>query len=93
MRAMLLVLLLSAPVVRAAEPSPLNTDDSIRKLELAGAEFAARVMETMLPMMQQMLTIAAEKARDLPRFEKPEVQPNGDILIRRRAPQPPAEDL
>lgn len=83
---------LSAPYGAVAEqadpPSELErlAEDLLSEDDRAAIERAIRLLE---PLVQRFETLL----EDVPRYEAPEVLPNGDIIIRRKRdePTPPTE--
>src|SRR4051812_26817737 len=80
MRALILAASLAALAMPAfaAEKSP--TERLREELE--------RTAETLAGSMERLLSTFEEMARDLPRYEAPQVLDNGDIIIRRKPPDP-----
>ncbi len=104
----LLCLTLTATPVLAKEPSPLERGmqrflDGLRE-DLAPSldemdRFARKIGPSMRSFIEEMgpaLAKVMEQVEDWSRYERPEILPNGDILIRRKpdpAPEPPQAEL
>jgi hypothetical protein len=89
MRSLLAALLLVAALpAGAAEPPP--PDDLPRAAEKLREELE-RAAAAMQESMGRVLLSLEEVARRLPRYEAPEITENGDIIIRRKPPQPHAQ--
>jgi len=85
-----LCLALAAMPVAAQDP-PAEDIDRGRDLMQEGAKLLFRgLMGQVEPQLRQMQELA-EKLGDFRDYEMPEVLPNGDILIRRKAGAPSAD--
>jgi hypothetical protein len=76
------VLILAALPARAAEPAPRDLPEAADRVQ----QELERAAEAMRQSMGRVLLSLEEVARRLPRYEAPEINENGDIIIRRKPP-------
>lgn len=88
-RMMLLSVVLSLPLASAAmaEDSPLR--DGFGLIQEGTRLMLRGLREEIDPLLQEL----QEKVGDLSAYHPPEILPNGDILIRRKVPLEPGEEI
>ena len=75
--------LLSPATTRAEETAPPSETPDLRKGAEEMSEAAQEAIERFVAMIGPMLENFEHWIDDMPRYEAPEVLPNGDIIIRR----------
>lgn len=82
------VLLLALPNIALAEEKPADRFmEEFEKFSEEAQDFFGGLAESIAPMLEGL----NEKIGDLSQYEPPEVLPNGDIIIRRKAPLSPED--
>lgn len=84
-----LLLASSAAQVAVAEDKPADTFlEEFEKFSDEAQEFFGSLAESIAPMLEGL----QERMGDLSQYEKPEILPNGDIIIRRKQPVSDTEE-
>ena len=100
MRRMLIALLVALPLPAAAQDEGSGPMERGLRLFMDGLrdemEPALRDLEGLTrdaaPLLRRLQESLGSVVGDLDAYEAPEFLPNGDILIRRRSPLPPADE-